>query len=152
LWIAGATVSPGYWCNPEATTANFIDGFWRSGDIGRVDQEGFVHILDRLKDMINRGGYKIFTAEVESILMAHPAVLEAAVMAKPCPVLGERVHAFISLRPEADSIGDSELREYCATRMSDYKQPETYSIQCEPLPRNPNGKIMKNELRARLGL
>ncbi|NML90626.1 acyl--CoA ligase [Sphingobium sp. TB-6] len=149
LWISGPQVTPGYWRNPEATKANLTDGYWRSGDLGSIDERGFVRVLDRLKDMINRGGYKIFTAEVESILMAHPAVLEAAVVAKPCPILGERVHAFISLR-EGAATGAEELGEYCSSRMTDYKQPESFTISRDPLPRNLNGKIVKTDLRARL--
>ncbi|WP_313802938.1 class I adenylate-forming enzyme family protein [Sphingobium sp.] len=149
LLIGGSTVTPGYWNNPAATQANLIGGFWRSGDLGSIDGKGFVRVLDRLKDMINRGGYKIFTAEVESILMAHPAVLEAAVIAKPCPILGERVHAFICLRDGLET-GADELSAYCSTRMTDYKQPESFTIGHHPLPRNLNGKIVKTELRARL--
>jgi acyl-CoA synthetase (AMP-forming)/AMP-acid ligase II len=150
LWIAGPTVTPGYWQNPDATAANLVDGSWRSGDLGRVDEEGFVHVLDRLKDMINRGGYKIFTAEVESILTDHPAVLEAAVIAKPCPILGERVHAFITLSDGVEAVSADALGEYCATRMTDYKKPESFTISAEPLPRNLNGKVLKTQLRAQL--
>ncbi|OCC23344.1 hypothetical protein MB02_11995 [Croceicoccus estronivorus] len=152
LWISGPTITPGYWRNTEATAINLIDGFWRSGDLGFLDQDGFVHVLDRLKDMINRGGYKIFTAEVESILMEHPAVLEAAVIAKPCAILGERVHAFITLSEDTGTVSQHELTEYCSTRMTDYKQPESYTIGHVPLPRNLNGKVVKTELRQMLAL
>lgn len=151
IWIAGPNVTPGYWQNPEATAANLVDGFWRSGDLGRIDEDGFLHVLDRLKDMINRGGYKIFSAEVEGTLMAHPAVLEAAVIAKPCPVLGERVHAVITLRDGAEPVSQEDLKAYCATRMTDYKQPESFTIGKEPLPRNLNGKVVKTALRERIG-
>lgn len=150
LWISGATVTPGYWENPEATAANLVGGYWRSGDLGSIDESGFVRILDRLKDMINRGGYKIFTAEVESTLMRHPDILEAAVVAKPCAILGERVHAFISLRPGVAELGVPDLKAYCAPRMTDYKQPESFTVCHQPLPRNQNGKVMKTELRAAL--
>lgn len=150
LWIRGPTVTPGYWRNPEATELGFTDGFWRSGDIGSVDAEGFVRVLDRLKDMINRGGYKIFTAEVESVLTSHPAILEAAVIARPCPVLGERVHAFITLSENGEEIDAAAISVFCATRMTDYKQPETFTIGRDPLPRNANGKVLKADLRARL--
>lgn len=147
LWIGGATITPGYWENPEATAVNLVQGYWRSGDLGSIDIDGFVRVHDRLKDMINRGGYKIFTAEVESILTAHPDVLEAAVIAKPCPILGERVHAVITLREDASSLTADQLASYCATRMTNYKQPETFTIGYEPLPRNLNGKVLKAELR-----
>ncbi|MEY3155362.1 MAG: hypothetical protein RL109_1780, partial [Pseudomonadota bacterium] len=95
LWIRGPMVIPGYWNNPEANGANFTDGFWHSGDLGSIDAEGFVYIHDRLKDMINRGGYKIFSVEVEHCLMSYSGIIEAAVISRPCPVLGERVHAVI---------------------------------------------------------
>ena len=84
---------------PEATAKEFVDGFWKSGDMGSIDAEGYVRILDRKKDMLNRGGYKIYCIEVENTLYEHPAVAECAIVAKPCPVLGERVHAFVSLAP-----------------------------------------------------
>lgn len=150
LWISGPTVTPGYWQDAEATAGNLVDGYWRSGDLGTIDERGFVRVQDRLKDMINRGGYKIFTAEVESILMAHPSVLEAAVIAKPCRILGERVHAFITLKDGAAPVDAARLQAYCATRMTDYKQPETYTITTQPLPRNLNGKVVKKELRENL--
>ena len=135
-----------YWGNPAATAANFTGGYWRSGDIGSVDRQGYVKVVDRKKDMINRGGYKIYTIEVENALHGHPAVLECAVVAKPCPVLGERVHAFVSLRAGA-SVTAAELTAFCATRLSDYKVPESYSISDAPLPRNANGKLVKRALR-----
>ncbi|MES2258336.1 MAG: class I adenylate-forming enzyme family protein [Pseudomonadota bacterium] len=145
IWIKGPMVATGYWENPEATKDNFPGGFWRSGDIGSINDEGFVGIYDRKKDMINRGGYKIFTVEVENVLAAHPAVLEAAVVAKPCPVLGERVHAFVAMVDA--SVEEDTLRRFCAERMSDYKVPESFSLSAEPLPRNANGKVLKRVLR-----
>jgi long-chain acyl-CoA synthetase len=148
IWLKNATVVPGYWKDPEASRANIIAGFWRSGDLGLMDEEGFVQVLDRIKDMINRGGYKIYTAEVESVLSEHPGVLESAVVAKPCPVLGERVHAFVALR--GDAVTEEELKDFCAARLADYKRPETYTIQSEALPRNANGKLMKRDMRSRL--
>jgi long-chain acyl-CoA synthetase len=139
----------GYWNNPEATRTGFTAGYWHSGDIGSIDAEGFVQVLDRKKDMINRGGYKIFTAEVETILIACPGVVECAVVAVPCPVLGERVHAFVVT--DASDPAPETLRAWCAARLSDYKVPETLTIQSEPLPRNANGKVMKRVLRDGLG-
>lgn len=150
LCIAGPTVAPGYWGNPDATAASFDQGFWQSGDLGKVDEDGFVYVLDRLKDMINRGGYKIFTAEVESVLAEHPSVTEAALIAMPCPVLGERVHAFVSVPLSASCPESRELQEFCAARMADYKVPESFTIGHDPLPRNLNGKILKKELRKTL--
>ena len=145
IWIKGPMVVKNYWNNPVASAANFIGGFWRSGDIGSIDADGYVKVVDRKKDMINRGGYKIYTIEVENALYAHPAVLECAVVAKPCPVLGERVHAFVALRQAG--TGAAELKAFCATRLSDYKVPESYTLSDTPLPRNANGKLVKRTLR-----
>lgn len=151
LWIKGPMVVSGYWNNPQATADNFIGGYWRSGDVGRVDPEGFVYVMDRRKDMLNRGGYKIFSVEVENVLCQHPDVLEAAVVAKSCPVLGERVHVFVAAR-EGRTLDAEVLRHFCATRLSDYKVPESYTLSTEPLPRNANGKVIKLELRQRLSV
>ncbi len=93
-----ASVIKGYWNNPRATAESFTGGYWHSGDLGSIDDNNFVRVLDRQKDMINRGGLKIFSAEVESVLASHPAVVESAVVAQPCPVLGERVHAVVVTR------------------------------------------------------
>jgi acyl-CoA synthetase (AMP-forming)/AMP-acid ligase II len=148
LWIQSASVIKGYWNNPKATAESFTSGFWHSGDLGSVDAEGFVRVFDRQKDMINRGGLKIYSAEVESVLAGHPAVVESAIVAKTCPVLGERVHAVVVARAAVDS---EALRAWCAERLSDYKVPETMVITAEPLPRNANGKVLKRQLRELLG-
>ncbi len=145
IWIKGPMVVKGYWNNLTATADNFTGGFWHSGDIGSIDAAGYVKVVDRKKDMINRGGYKIYTIEVENVLYAHPAVIECAVVAKPCPVLGERVHAFVTLR-EGDVAIDA-LTAYCKARLSDYKVPESFTISASPLPRNANGKLLKRALR-----
>jgi long-chain acyl-CoA synthetase len=137
-------VVKGYWDDPAATAREFSDGFWHSGDIGSIDADGFVRVLDRKKDMINRGGYKVFTAEVESALAEHPAVVESAVVSYPCPVLGERVQAFVTLR---EAISIESLQAHCAARLADYKVPEKFSLGTEPLPRNANGKVLKRQLR-----
>ena len=98
IWIGGAQVIKGYWNNPKATAESFTGGFWHSGDLGSIDADNFVRVFDRQKDMINRGGLKIYSAEVESVLAAHDSVVESAIIAKPCPVLGERVHAVVVTR------------------------------------------------------
>jgi O-succinylbenzoic acid--CoA ligase len=147
LWIGGPMVVRGYWDNPEATAAGFTAGYWHSGDIGSIDENGFVRIFDRKKDMLNRGGYKIYSAEVENVLMALPGVLEAAVVGKPCPVLGERVHAFV-YAPGGVTDADA-VRAHCAARLADYKVPEKITLMEVPLPRNANGKLLKRELRER---
>jgi acyl-CoA synthetase (AMP-forming)/AMP-acid ligase II len=105
--------------------------------------------MDRRKDMLNRGGYKIFSVEVENTLCEHPDVLEAAVVAKPCPVLGERVHVFVTAR-EGRVLDADALRRFCGERLSDYKVPETYTLRSDPLPRNANGKVLKRQLREEL--
>lgn len=149
IWIHGASVIKGYWNNPKATAESFTAGFWHSGDLGSIDAKNFVRVFDRQKDMINRGGLKIYSAEVESVLSGHPAVLESAIIAKPCPVLGERVHAVVVARGE---VSPATLRTWCAERLSDYKVPETIDLTTEPLPRNANGKVLKRQLReARAG-
>ncbi|MCC8958429.1 acyl--CoA ligase [Bradyrhizobium sp. Pear77] len=147
LWIRSGSVIKGYWNNPKATAESFTAGFWHSGDLGSVDADNFVRVFDRQKDMINRGGLKIYSAEVESVLSGHPAVVESAIIAKPCPVLGERVHAVIVTRSDVNA---ESLRAWCADRLSDYKVPETMALTSEPLPRNANGKVIKRQLRESL--
>ena len=145
LWIGGPMVVPGYWGNPQATAASFTAGYWHSGDIGSLDTQGFVRILDRKKDMLNRGGFKIYSVEVESVLMALPGVLEAAIIGQACPVLGERVHAYLhapGVMPDDDAV-----KLYCRSQLADYKVPETITWSAAPLPRNANGKVMKRLLR-----
>ncbi len=145
LWIRGPMVVPGYWSNPQANASSFNGGFWKSGDVGSKDAKGFVKVFDRIKDMINRGGYKIFSAEVENVLAQHPDVIESAVIGEPCPVLYERVRAVVyATAPQADP---EALREHCAQRLADYKVPEFIEIRTAPLPRNANGKLQKNQLR-----
>ncbi|MGH7075656.1 MAG: class I adenylate-forming enzyme family protein [Stellaceae bacterium] len=145
LWIAGAVVVPGYWNNPDADAANFLQGYWRSGDLGSLDAEGYVRIFDRKKDMINRGGYKVYSAEVENVLSHHPAIVEAAVVGRPDEVLGERVQAFI-VRKDG-GVSEAEIQSFCAERLSDYKVPDRIVFLTNPLPRNANGKVLKPELR-----
>jgi acyl-CoA synthetase (AMP-forming)/AMP-acid ligase II len=144
IWIAGAMTVPRYWNNPEATEKGFASGYWKSGDVGTMDADGYIRVLDRMKDMINRGGFKIYSVEVENALMAHGAVAEAVVVGRPCPVLGERVEAFVVTKEQTD---DASLRQFCAERLSDYKVPDHVYIVEGPLPRNPNGKLLKNAVR-----
>ena len=148
LWIAGPMVVPGYWANPEATASSFTAGYWHSGDLGSMDAQGFVRVFDRKKDMLNRGGFKIYSVEVENTLMGWPGVMEAAVVGKPCPVLGERVHAFVHAPGVA--VGEAALRAHCASQLADYKVPESVTFTDSPLPRNANGKLMKRLLRDQL--
>jgi acyl-CoA synthetase (AMP-forming)/AMP-acid ligase II len=145
LWIAGPMVVPGYWDDTEATAREFTDGYWKSGDIGSLDRDGFVRLFDRKKDLVNRGGYKVYSAEVESVLSTHPAVAEAALVARPDPVLGEKSHAFVVLHDTGCTA--ATLRKHCAAHLADYKVPDFFTLLHESLPRNANGKIMKRALR-----
>ena len=144
IWLSGPNVVPGYWNDPEATAKGFAGGYWRSGDIGMADADGYIRVLDRAKDMINRGGLKIYSAELENVLTDHPAVVEAAAVARPCPVLGQRVHVVVTVRAP---VVAADLQAWCRERLSDYKVPETLDISAEPLPRNANGKVDKKILR-----
>jgi acyl-CoA synthetase (AMP-forming)/AMP-acid ligase II len=145
IWIKGGQVSRGYWGNPEATRANFTAGFWHSGDIGALTADGYLRVLDRKKDMINRAGYKVYSAEVEDVLAHHPLIGEAAVVAEPDPVLGEKTHAFIL--PTDGLLTADAVKAYCRERLSDYKVPDFVTFVDQPLPRNANGKILKRSLR-----
>ena len=146
IWIGGPHVVPRYWNNEQASLNEFSGGLWRSGDIGAIDADGFVTLYDRSKDVINRGGYKIYSVEVENVLMAHPAVIEAALVGKSCPILGERGHAFVVLTAGTDTDA-ALLTQWCSERLSDYKVPDTVELVTGPLPRNANGKLLKRELR-----
>ncbi len=147
LWIAGPMVVTGYWRNAEATAAAFVGGYWKSGDIGSIDVEGYVRIADRKKDMIIRGGFKVYPAEVESVLAGLDGVLEAAVVGRTDTMLGEAVVAFVTIDENGPSA--NRVRDYCAERLSDYKVPQNVVIEATALPRNANGKIQKAELRER---
>jgi long-chain acyl-CoA synthetase len=146
LWIAGPMVVPGYWQRPDANRTEFVDGFWRSGDIGSMDANGFVRVFDRKKDMINRGGFKIFSAEVENVLCRLEGVLECAIIGRDDPVLGQRVHAIVVVSDD-NALAAETVRRFCTDRLADYKVPETVAFRTVPLPRNANGKVLKSELR-----
>lgn len=145
LWIRGPGNAIGYWNNPEATRTSFVGGYWRSGDIGSVDEAGYLRVFDRIKDMINRGGYKVFCVELENVIHEFSGVIEVAAVASPCPVLGERVHVFIHAQCPLDTVA---LQEFCRARLADYKVPDFVTISAEPLPRNLNGKLSKEPLKA----
>lgn len=147
VWIAGPMIVPGYWRNPEATASEFVGGWWRSGDIGCLDAAGYLRLLDREKDLIIRGGYKIYSAEIENALAEHPLVVESALVGMPCAVFGERVHAYVCVRALDARTEAAALADFCACRVADYAIPETWSIGIEPLPRTATGKVIKRELR-----
>jgi long-chain acyl-CoA synthetase len=145
LWIRSPGNAIGYWSNPEATRTSFVAGYWRSGDIGSVDDEGFVRVFDRIKDMINRGGFKVYCVELENVIQRHPGVVEVAAVASPCPVLGERVHVFLHATEPVDA---EAVRTLCRRMLADYKTPDFVTVSATPLPRNLNGKLVKAPLRA----
>ncbi len=147
ILIKGPNVMKGYFANPPATAEAIRDGWLRSGDIGYRDADGYYFIVDRVKDMINVSGFKVFPREVEEALFRHPAVKEAAVVGVPDPVRGEAVKAFVVLNPGAGA-GPEELRQLCRGAIAAYKVPETVEV-IDALPKNPTGKILKKELRKR---
>ncbi len=145
IWIGGPMVVPGYWENPEKTAESFDGGYWKSGDIGSMDEAGYIRIHDRMKDMIIRGGYNIYSAEIENTLSHHPEVVECAVIARDDPVLGEKTHVFV--RANSPELNADEVRGFCGDRLADYKIPDFVTFLDGPLPRNANGKILKTALR-----
>ncbi len=146
LLIRGPNVVPGYWNKPEATRETFVDGWLRSGDIARIDADGYVQILDRKKDMVNRGGENVYCCEVENALAAHPAVFEVAVLGVPDAMMGEKVGAVIVTKP--GMIAEvREILAFARERIADFKIPQYVEIREELLPRNPGGKILKKKLR-----
>ena len=147
LWAKGPNITKSYWNKPEATAKTFIDGWCVTGDIGRMDEEGFLFLLDRAKDMLIRGGENIYCIEVENALYDHPAIMDAAIVGIPHKVLGEEVGAVVQLKPDMSATAD-ELKEFVSQKLAAFKVPVAIIIQREPLLRNANGKIMKNELRA----
>lgn len=148
IWIKGPNVVPGYWNRPAETAATFTDGWLHTGDIGRFDDEGFLYIVDRAKDIIIRGGENVSSAEVEFALFEHPDVADAAAIGLPHEVLGEEVGAVVTVRPGA-TVTEEQLREHLAPRLAAFKVPTKFWIIHEPLPRNPAGKVLKRQLRDR---
>jgi long-chain acyl-CoA synthetase len=146
LWVKGPNAVRGYWRNPEATAATFVDGWVRTGDIARLDEEGFCYILDRAKDMLIRGGENIYCIEVENALYEHPAIIDAAVVAIPHHSLGEEPGAVVTLKPGM-SAGEDELRGFVAERLAAFKVPVKIVFSPAMLPRNAAGKILKSELK-----
>jgi long-chain acyl-CoA synthetase len=149
LWIKGPNIVRGYWNKPEATAASFTAGWLHSGDIARIDEEKFVHIVDRAKDMVIRGGENVASVEVEAALFEHPAVSDCAVIGVPHPVLGEEVGAAVVLRP-GTTVTAEELTRFARERLASFMVPTHFWFLSQPLPRNPQGKVLKRELRTSL--
>ena len=145
--VRGPMVMQGYWKQPELTAKAIRDGWMHTGDAGYLDDDGFLFIVDRVKDMIISGGENVYSIEVEAALHAHPAVMMCAVFGVPDARWGEAVHAVVVRKPE-HSVSEPELIEFCRTRIAGYKCPRTVAFQDEPLPISGAGKILKKELRA----
>ncbi|MBI2217456.1 MAG: AMP-binding protein [Candidatus Rokubacteria bacterium] len=145
LLVWGPMVVPGYWANPEATTGAMGDGWLRTGDLATIDADGYVTVMDRIKDMINRGGEKVYCVEVEDVLCGHPDVLEAAVVGIPDPVYGEAVKACVVPRA-GRTLDPDDVRASVARRLAKFKVPRDVEI-LPALPRNPSGKVVKRALK-----
>ena len=146
LWVKGPQVVKGYWNKPEATAETFVGGWLRTGDLARIDEEGFLFIIDRAKDMLIRGGENIYCVEVENVLYDHPAVMDAALIGIPHKTLGEEPAAVVHLKPGGVAT-EAELRALVRSRLAAFKVPVKIAFWPETLPRNANGKILKTELK-----
>ena len=146
LWARGPQVVKGYWNRPEANAETFVAGWLRTGDLARLDEEGFLYIVDRAKDMVIRGGENIYCLEVENAIYEHPDVMDAAVVGIPHQVLGEEPAAVVRVRAES-AVSEADLIAHVAARIARFKVPVKVLFLGADLPRNPNGKILKSELR-----
>jgi long-chain acyl-CoA synthetase len=146
ILVRGPNVMQGYWRKPELTAATIVDGWVRTGDAGYIDDDGFLFLVDRVKDMIVTGGENVYSAEVENALAQHAAVLECAVIGVPDDQWGERVHAVIRFRP-AGAATEEELTAHCLRLIAGYKRPRSFEFRKDPLPLSGAGKILKTELR-----
>jgi long-chain acyl-CoA synthetase len=142
--VTGPNIMLGYWQKATATEAVLTGDSYRSGDLGYMDEEGRVYVVDRRKDMIITGGENVYSVEVEDVLALHPAVIEAAVIGEPHELWGETVLAIVVCR---DDISPDALDAHCRTQLANYKVPRRYVLRREPLPRTPAGKLLKRQLR-----
>jgi long-chain acyl-CoA synthetase len=147
LWAKGPQIIKGYWNNPEATAQTIVDGWVKTGDLARMDAEGFCYIVDRAKDILIRGGENIYCIQVENALYEHPAVMDAAVVGIPHRILGEEPGAVVYLKPGAQAT-EEELRAFLSGKLAAFEVPVKVKFWTEPLPRNPAGKILKKDLKA----
>ena len=149
LWYKGPVVVRGYWNKPEATAETFVDGWIKTGDLAKIDEDGFLYIVDRAKDMLIRGGENIYCVEVENALYDHPAVMDAAVVGKAHQSLGEEPLAIVHLKPGMAASAE-DLRHHVAQKLAAFKVPVDVIFWPQTLPRNANGKIVKRDLKAQL--
>lgn len=147
LWARGPMIVKGYWHQPEATAETFVNGWVRTGDLARLDAEGYLYIVDRAKDMVLRGGENIYSSEVENALYEHPGVTDCAVIGLPHRTLGEEPAAVVHLAPGATAT-EAELQDWVRARLAAFKVPVAIRFSADTLPRNANGKIMKKDLKA----
>jgi acyl-CoA synthetase (AMP-forming)/AMP-acid ligase II len=145
IWIRARATIPGYYKNPDATAAEFTNGFWKSGDLGYLDEGGYLFIVDRKKDMIVSGGFNVYAVEVEAALSEHPAVLMSAVVGVPHPDWGEAVHAEIILRDGVEAA-EGELVDFVKARLGSYKAPKSVAFVPE-LPLSPVGKVLRRRVK-----
>jgi acyl-CoA synthetase (AMP-forming)/AMP-acid ligase II len=150
VWVRGATVTAGYLNDPNANSASFVAGWFRSGDLGSRDADGYLFVKGRLKDIINRGGEKISPNEIDTVLLSNPSVLEAASFGEPDSIYGENVHAAVVLRPGAQ-VTEEELQEYCRSRLSGFEVPERIHIVAG-LPRTAKGSIDRHALSGQFSI
>ena len=146
LLVRGPNVVDGYWNKPQATEETFVDGWLHTGDLARIDADGLLYIVDRMKDMINRGGENVYSLEVENCLAGAPGVAEAAVVAVPDDMMGEKVGAII-VPAAGGEIDVGAVLEHCRAHLADFKVPQYIDVREGPLPRNPGGKLLKATLR-----
>ncbi|MEM7092502.1 MAG: class I adenylate-forming enzyme family protein [Actinomycetota bacterium] len=146
IWFKGPNLISGYWNRPDATAETIVDGWLRSGDLGHLDEDGFVYVSDRVKDMVLRGGENIYCIEVEAAIYEHPAVYEAAVYGVPHERLGEELACHVMVKP-GESIDVGELQQFLGARLASFKVPSIVTVVDESLPRNASGKILKRSLR-----
>lgn len=147
LWVRGPNVVKGYWNRSEATAESFTDGWFHTGDVGRIDEEGRIYVMDRLKDMIIRAGENVYCAEVEATLLEHSLVNAACVFGVPHQVLGEEVAAVVELAADSE-LSEQELQQHAARSLAKFKVPSKIWFRNEVLPVGATGKVQKKELRA----
>jgi long-chain acyl-CoA synthetase len=146
VWARGPLIMPGYWAKPDATAATVTDGWLHTGDVGYLDEDGFLYITDRAKDMVIRGGENIYCVEIENRLVEHPEILDAAVIGVPHPTLGEEVKAVVQVAA-GSSLLPSEVQSWVAEKLANFKVPAYVEVSTNTLPRNASGKLLKNVLR-----